>query len=121
MDFGEPPYRLWSQPQRPGELSVVVTVELQENARHHIRRGSAADGVPPRLWLSVAIEAERCLGRAAAALGLRPEEVATACDDASAATWKPTGDIALDRLREYASALRRGEADGAALVGSSLL
>jgi hypothetical protein len=100
---------------------VVVTVELQDTARDHVREGSAADGVPPALWLSIAIEAERCLGRAAAALSLRPEEVAAACDDASDTTLKPTGVNALDRLREYASALRRGEAEGAALVGSSVL
>lgn len=121
MAFREPPYRLSSQPQRPGELTVVVTVELREAARDHVRRGSAADGVPPSLWLSVAIEAARCLGRTAATLGLSTDDVAAACDDVSAATWKPSGAIALDRLREYASSLRRGDAEGAALVGSSLL
>jgi hypothetical protein len=111
-----------AQPQRPGELTVTVVVALERAARRSVAWGAASERLPADLWLTIAIEAQRCLSLASELIGVPAEQLADELDR-TAAQSKETGDghPALARLRAYAEALREGRgADAETVVPASL-
>jgi len=120
--FEERGYSLASRPQRPGELTVTVTVTLGDAAREHVATGAARDRVPVALWLVVAIEAERCVRRAAALVGASTSDLAGIFDEAAAVSEvrEVHGSPALSQLRGYATALRNGEPTSASIMAATM-
>jgi hypothetical protein len=119
------PHDLVSRPQRPGELTVAVVIDLDAAARAHVSNSAREAGVPASLWLTVAIEAQRSLDQATALVHGDDGELAAELDNAaggsSATTAHETSAPALAQLRSYAMALRAGAApSGGSLVGTSL-
>ncbi|WP_445151372.1 hypothetical protein [Baekduia sp. Peel2402] len=119
------PHDLVARPQRPGELTTLVVVDLDDAARAHISSSAHEAGVPAALWLTVALEAQRSLRQAVALVRGDEADLATALDDAAGpSAMSATGDRrspALAQLHSYAAALRAGAVlAGASPVGTSL-
>lgn len=113
---------LASTPQRPGELGAPVWVNLAENARAHAREGCQRDRLPATLWLTIAIESQRCLALAARTVEVSTSEAAAALDEAAATIDLTESQVtAVARLRAYASAVLTGDRTAGTLLPASLL
>jgi hypothetical protein len=121
--FVDQPYRLVSRPQRPGELTVTVTVRLEAAARQHVVTAVIADRIPAPLWLAVAIEAARCVRLVGTVMGRSADEVAAALDAAVDASRPPAGSAhpSLSLLRRYARALLVGDGSYRPIISPTLL
>ena len=108
---------LATQPQRPGELTATIVIGLDVAARSYVMQGAASEGLPPSLWLAIAIEAQRCLLWASGLLGVSLEELIRELDEASSQPWENRRDHpAIARLRAYATAVREGCRGGSVSV-----
>lgn len=117
------PYDLAIRPQRPGELTSTVVVELDREARQHVAERSRTDAVPPTLWLTIAIEAERTVQQIETARGCSRTGLTTALDRAAAIDETPTTlhpSAAFEQLRSYAMALQARQPATSVLIGTSL-
>jgi hypothetical protein len=122
--FWDRPYRLASRPQRPGELTVVVPVALSEGARRHVFAAASADRLPPALWIAIAIEAQRCLMRAAELASHPADALAEMLDDIARSTPLSVASSdthpALMQLQVYARALLAGDGTVRVMLGESV-
>jgi hypothetical protein len=110
--FDAPAFSLEMQPQRPGELCESLSLELPPGALSHAQRHAQTARLPLALWLVISIEAERALGAAASAAGVKPEDLALAADtSARAVRGYDLGPAETRRLASYATALRVGASD----------
>jgi hypothetical protein len=104
---------LGAQPQRPGELTATVVIGLDVPTRRYVMQSAASEGLPPSLWLAIAIEAQRCLSCASELLGVSLEELVHELDRAASSSWENRHDHpAMARLRAYASVVREGRRGG---------
>ena len=110
--FDAPAFSLEMQPQRPGELCESFSLELPPGVHSHAERHAQKARLPLALWLVITIEAERALGAAASAAGVKPEDLALAADAAARAVRRyDLGPAETRRLASYATALRAGTSD----------
>jgi hypothetical protein len=102
-----PPFDLFAQPQRPGELCEEVPLGVAASVRFAVDERAAAAGIPCVLWTSLAIEARRAATATAQTLGLSYDSVV---DQLNAAAEDP-GDRrgVRTRLTDYALALRSAQ------------
>ena len=109
------PYQLARQPQRPGELCEEVVLSLGAKRAEAFEARAAAAGLPAALWLTLAIETQRCLRVLSCALGDDPLTVSRQmqCEHA------PRVD-AHTRLADYATALRAARPRPSTAVTSRL-
>jgi hypothetical protein len=104
---------LGAQPQRPGELTATIVIGLDMRARSYVMQAAASEGLPPSLWLAIAIEAQRCLLCASDLLGVSLEELVHQLDEASSRPCENGHDHpAMARLRAYAAVVREGRRGG---------
>jgi hypothetical protein len=116
-----PPFDLWLQPQRPGELCREIVLDRATDLDE--LPGRAADaGVPAPLWATLVIEGERCIGQNASLFKVSREFVVSALDDAAAATHAEARPGTTSRLMDYARALLdASQVAAVATVGGVLL
>ena len=98
------PFDLFVQPQRPGELCQDLRLVAPASVLTAVTDDAAAAGVPPGLWLTVAIEATRAVELAAEVLQVSRDLVV---DQLNAASVHADGVAPVrTRLTDYAFALR---------------
>lgn len=119
--FAARSHRLASAPQRPGELGVPVWVNLDGDARSHVGEGCERDRLPATLWLTIAIEGQRCLTLASRTLEVSASEAAATLDKVAATIELTQRDFpAVAQLRAYARAVLTGDRSAASMLPASL-
>lgn len=93
---------------------------LDEETRAYVAERSHAAKVPAALWLLLAIEAQRCVRRAAGVLGRSEGSVRETIDADAAVAVEPAAGDALLLLRGYADALRAGSGGAPAVTPPTL-
>jgi hypothetical protein len=121
------PHNLVARPQRPGELTAVIVIEIDDASRQHIAASARSAGVPAALWLTIALEAQRSLKQALFLAGGTEDSLIAALDDAAAQAMASVERASeafspsLAQLRNYATALTTGgSGDGDVMVGTSV-
>jgi hypothetical protein len=101
-----------------------VPIALDERARRHVSIAASAGRLSPALWLVIAIEAQRCLVRAAELASQPVDELAAMFDEIACSTPlsapSPGTHPALVQLQAYARALMAGDSTVRATLGTSV-
>jgi len=108
--FDPPPFSLLAQPQRPGELAELIEVGVPASEAARLTAAAAVVGLPVELWLCIAVEGERALAEAVAAMNLERAKLTDILD--TAATPVPARGprhLLVRRLDQYADALAGSE------------
>jgi len=107
--FDPPPFSLRTQPQRPGELAELIEIAVEPAVADRMQRAAAAAGLPVELAVYIAVEAQRALAEAIAAVGVSHDSLVTFLDIAAGDDDERGPRHVLARpLAHYAAALRRG-------------
>jgi len=106
--FDPPPTSLRLQPQRPGELTELVDIPIDESTAEKLHAESPI-ALPDELALYIAVEAERSLAEASELFGFERAELALHLDEVALdiASRAPRH-ILVRSLGRYANALEHG-------------
>lgn len=105
-EFLAEPIELGRQPWRPGELCLVIDLQLPIELRERLDRAAAEQGVPVAVVMQAAVEAERVIAILSGSPGRTRNLVVALLDDAAGATLERGVDPpATRRLRAYALAV----------------
>jgi len=115
------PFELDLDQLRPGLAHEPLMLVLDDAIARLAESRAAADGLATPLWSVLAVESERALRDAAAAIGWQPGELADQLDGTAAAGGTPGVVQRRRRLGRYAMALRQSERRQCAPASSRLL
>lgn len=109
--FDPLPFSLRLQPQRPGELAELLEVDADAAVAARLREDARAAGLPLELALYIAVEAERALAEAVAAVGVAHGELVAFLDAAGADHERHVEHMLARPLGEYGRGIQEGLLD----------